>query len=116
MNGEKIETPSVRRTEVRTSGTSDYEDGVTGIASIGQITSNDTSGLSGTVGEVYDREDRRTISGGILKQLIEETFDQLQINEEEHKRLTSRLHQLQNLFKELSQKTGEALSDHGEEE
>src|SRR5919202_979117 len=67
----------------------------------------------GDSGEPF-RTSRRTISGGILRQLIEENGIQLAHYKCEVERLERRQRQLEELFEELRVKTGEDLDDEGE--
>jgi hypothetical protein len=67
----------------------------------------------GDSGEPF-RTSRRTISGGILRQLIEENGIQLAHYKSEVERLERRQHQLEELFKELRVKTGEDLNEEDE--
>lgn len=62
------------------------------------------------------RTSRRTISGGILRQLIEENGIQLAHYKSEVERLERRQRQLEVLFEELRAKTGEDLDDEDEVE
>ncbi len=67
----------------------------------------------GDSGEPF-RTSRRTISGGILPQLIEENGIQLAHYKSEVERLERRQRQLEALFEELRVKTGEDLDEEGE--
>ena len=67
----------------------------------------------GDSGEPF-RTSRRTISGGILRQLIEENGIQLAHYKSEVERLERRQRQLEVLFEELRAKTGEDLNDEDE--
>jgi hypothetical protein len=69
----------------------------------------------GDSGEPF-RTSRRTISGGILRQLIEENGIQLAHYRSEVERLERRQRQLEVLFEELRVKTGEDLDDEDEVE
>jgi hypothetical protein len=62
------------------------------------------------------RTSRRTISGGILRQLIEENGIQLAHYKSEVERLERRQRQLEVLFEELRAKTGEDLDEEDEVE
>ena len=64
----------------------------------------------GDSGEPF-RTSTRTISGGILRQLIEENGIQLAHYKSEVERLERRQRQLEELSEELSAKTGEDLND-----
>ena len=64
----------------------------------------------GDSGEPF-RTSRRTISGGILRQLIEENGIQLAHYKSEVERLERRQRQLEVLFEELRVKTGEDLDE-----
>ena len=68
----------------------------------------------GDSGEPF-RTSRRTISGGILRQLIEENSIQLAHYKSEVERLERRQHQLEVLFEQLRAKTGEDLNEENEE-
>ncbi len=68
---------------------------------------------TGDSGEPY-RTSRGTISGGILRQLIEENSIQLAHYRSEIERLERRQRQLEALFEELRVKTGEDLDDEDE--
>ncbi len=118
INGEEIEAPSIRRTQDGATGNSDNQDGIGGIASFGSNAQYDSPGFSGKTGEVVTNgRNRRTIAGGMLKQLIEETVDQLQQTKKQQKKLESRLEQLTLLSQELCEKTGETINlDVNEEE
>ena len=61
-----------------------------------------------------DRSPRGTTAGGILRQLIEESDDQLAYHESQIKKLTQRREQLQQLYEELQQKAGEDDGEPGE--
>jgi hypothetical protein len=67
----------------------------------------------GDSGEPF-RTSRRTISGGILRQLIEENGIQLAHYKSEVERLERRQHQLEELFEELRAKSGEDLDEEDE--
>jgi len=67
----------------------------------------------GDSGEPF-RTSRRTISGGILRQLIEENGIQLAHYKSEVERLERRQRQLEVLFEELRAKTGEDLNEEDE--
>ncbi len=67
----------------------------------------------GDSGEPF-RTSRRTISGGILRQLIEENSIQLAHYKSEVERLERRQRQLEELFEELRVKTGEDLDEEDE--
>lgn len=67
----------------------------------------------GDSGEPF-RISRRTISGGILRQLIEENGTQLAHYKSEVERLERRQRQLEILFEELRAKTGEDFNEEDE--
>ena len=67
----------------------------------------------GNSGEPF-RTSRRTISGGILRQLIEENGIQLAHYKSEVERLERRQRQLEVLFEELRANTGEDLDEEDE--
>ncbi len=67
----------------------------------------------GDSGEPF-RTSRRTISGGILRQLIEENGIQLAHYKSEVERLERRQRQLEELFEELRVKTGEDFDEEDE--
>ena len=115
-NGEEVKTSTVRGEEVATTGLSDHRNRTEGIAPISSAAQHDASRLSGETGKIGYRENRRTIAGGMLQQLIEETVDQLQQNELQNQKLKSRLKQLHQLFEELNRKTGETMSVNSSEE
>lgn len=117
-NGEEIEASSIRRAEIRTASDSNHEDGIGGTASTGSNAEYNSPRFSGKTGEVVGSKQRgRTVAGGMLKQLIEETVDQLRQVKQQQKKLESRLEQLTLLSQELCEKTGETINlDIDEEE
>ena len=116
-NGEKIETSSVRGAEVGTTGDPHHEVRAGRITPVGSNAQHNFAGLSGKAGEVSDKQNRRTIAGGMLKQLIDEAIDQLQQTKKQQKKLEARIEQLTLLSQELCEKTGETITfDASEEE
>lgn len=109
-NGEKVEAQSVWGTEDRTDSDPNNENGSGGADAFGGNAQHNTTRLSGASRESGNGQNRRTIAGGMLKQLIEETFDQLQQAKSQQKKLEARLQHLTLLSEELSAKTGETIA------
>ncbi|MBD2015947.1 hypothetical protein H6F96_18480 [Microcoleus sp. FACHB-53] len=99
----------------------DHSVGVDASAISSAATGNDEIRTGGAIRQRGDsgepfRTSRRTISGGILRQLIEENGIQLAHYKSEVERLERRQRQLEELFEELRVKTGEDLDDEDEVE
>ena len=109
-DGEKVETQPIRGTEDRANSNPDNENGSEGVDEVGGNAQHDTTRLSGASRESRNGQNRRTIAGGMLKQLIEETIDQLQQMKQQQKKLEARLQHLTLLSEELSAKTGETIT------
>lgn len=97
----------------------DHPVGVDTSAIPSAATGNDEIRTSGAIRQRGDsgepfRTSRRTISGGILRQLIEENGIQLAHYKSEVERLERRQRQLEELFEELRVKTGEDLDNEDE--
>src|SRR5919199_3606918 len=97
----------------------DHSVGVDASAISSAATGNDEIRTGGAIRQRGDsgepfRTSRRTISGGILRQLIEENGIQLAHYKSEVERLERRQRQLEELFEELRVKTGEDLDDEDE--
>ncbi len=94
----------------------DHSEGVEASAISSAATGHDEIRTGGAIcqrgdsGEPF-RNSRRTISGGILRQLIEENGIQLAHYKSEVERLERRQRQLEVLFEELRAKTGEDLDE-----
>jgi hypothetical protein len=99
--------------------TDDHSEGVEASAISSAATGHDEIRTGGAIcqkansGEPF-RTSRRTISGGILRQLIEENGIQLAHYKSEVERLERRQRQLEALFEELRVKTGEDFDDEDE--
>ncbi|HEY9833522.1 MAG TPA: hypothetical protein V6D26_23425 [Stenomitos sp.] len=94
----------------------DHSVGVDASAISSAATGNDEIRTGGAIRQRGDsgepfRTSRRTISGGILRQLIEENGIQLAHYKSEVERLERRQRQLEELFEELKTKTGEDIDD-----
>ncbi|HEY9891914.1 MAG TPA: hypothetical protein V6D37_08940 [Candidatus Sericytochromatia bacterium] len=94
----------------------DHSQGMGTSAISSAATGDDEIGTSGAIRQRGDsgepfRSSRKTISGGILRQLIEENGIQLAHYKSEVERLERRQRQLEELSEELSAKTGEDLND-----
>ena len=97
----------------------DHSEGVGTSEISSAATGDDEIRISGKIRQRRDsgepfRTSRRTISGGILRQLIEENGIQLAHYKSEVERLERRQRQLEVLFEELRVKTGEDLDDQNE--
>ncbi len=97
----------------------DHSEGVEASAISSAATGHDEIRTGGAIRQKGDsgepfRTSRRTISGGILRQLIEENGIQLAHYKSEVERLERRQHQLEELFEELRVKTGEDLDEEDE--
>lgn len=100
--------------------TDDHPEGVEASAISSAATGHDEIRTGGAIRQKGDsgepfRTSRRTISGGILRQLIEENGIQLAHYKSEVERLERRQRQLEVLFEELRAKTGEDLDEEHEE-
>jgi len=94
----------------------DYAEGVDASTISSAATGNNQVRTGGAICQRRDSEEpfptsRRTISGGILRQLIEENAIQLAHYRSEVERLEKRQRQLEELFDQLRVKTGENLDD-----
>jgi hypothetical protein len=97
----------------------DHSEGVEASANSSAATGNNEIRTGGAIRQRGDsgesfRTSRRTISGGILRQLIEENGIQLAHYKSEVERLERRQRQLEVLFEELRAKTGEDLDEEDE--
>jgi hypothetical protein len=97
----------------------DHSVGVDASAISSAATGNDEIRTGGAIRQRGDsgepfRTSRRTISGGILRQLIEENGIQLAHYKSEVERLERRQRQLEALFEELRVKTGEDIDEEDE--
>lgn len=98
----------------------DHSEGVDASAISSAATGHDEIRTGGAICQKGDsgepfRTSRRTISGGILRQLIEENGIQLAHYKSEVERLERRQRQLEALFEELTAKTGEDIDEEDED-
>lgn len=115
-NDEQARQTEVSQGKCKKRITDDHSVGVEASAISSAATGNDEIRTGGAIRQRGDsgepfRTSRRTISGGILRQLIEENGIQLAHYKSEVERLERRQRQLEELFEELRTKTGEDLDD-----
>jgi hypothetical protein len=120
-NDEQARQTEVSQRKYKKCIADDHSVGVGASAISSAATGNDEIRTGGAIRQRGDsgepfRTSRRTISGGILRQLIEENGIQLAHYKSEVERLERRQHQLEVLFEELRAKTGEDLDEEEEDD